>query len=190
MAAAMEPIAPPQVERSSPSGTAASPPPLPPAPPSLYPPERRFPTAIIGSSMLALLVIVVVVLRLLPNASPSAPSPAAQTDQIALTAVRPVAPPAAAGGAVLPTQVSFAPGTTSVDIEVSSGGATVQAPVTVSVSAGPSAPPIIDATYLLNPSGETVITLTPPGGPFAAGDYSVAITANGLRLGATAFDVR
>ena len=95
-----------------------------------------------------------------------------------------------AGGAVLPTQVSFAPGTTSVDIEVSSGGATVQAPVTVSVSAGPSAPPIIDATYLLNPSGETVITLTPPGGPFAAGDYSVAITANGLRLGATAFDVR
>ncbi len=186
----MESIASPQVERYSPSGAAAPPPPLPPAPPTLYPPERHFPTAIIGSSLLALLVIVVVVLRLLPNASPAAPAPSTPTDQIALTAVRPVSPPAAAGGAMLPTQVSFAAGTTSVDIEVSSGGATVQAPVTVSVSVGQAAQPIIDATYLLNPSGETVITLTPAGGAFAPGDYSVAITANGLRLGATAFDVR
>ncbi len=187
--AAMEPIASPPVERFSPHG-APPPPPPPPVPPSADPPGRHFPTAIIGSSLLALIVIVVVVLRLLPTASPAPAAPAGPTDQVALTAVRPVASAASAGDSMLRTQVSFPAGTTTVDIEVSSGGAAVLAPVTVSVSVGQPARLLIDATYLLNPSGETVISLTPAGGAFAPGDYAVAITADGLRLGATAFDVR
>ncbi len=191
MAAAMEPIGAPPVERFPSPGTPPPPPP-PTAPPPPDPPGRHLPTAIIGSSLLALIVAAVVVLRLLPGASPALlPSaPRGPTGHVALTAVRPVAPITSGGGATLPTQVSFPAGTATVDIEVSSGGATVQAPVSVSVSVGQPARTVIDATYLLNPSGETVITLTPAGGAFAPGDYSVAITAGGLRLGATAFDVR
>ncbi len=192
MAAAMEPIGSPPVERFTPPGVEGPPPPPAATPPIPDPPGRHFPAAIVGSSLLALLVIVVVLLKLLPGVSP-APAPSATagpTDHVALTAVRPVAPAAPGGGAMLPTQVSFPAGTATVDIEVSSGGVAVQAPVSVSVSVGQPARTVIVATYLLNPSGETVISLTPAGGAFAPGEYSVAITAGGQRLGATSFDVR
>jgi len=191
MAAAMEPIASPSMERPSPPRAAAMPPPPPPPALAAEPPQgRRFPTAIIGSSLLALIVVAVVVLRLLSSAPHAPAAPPGPKGHIALTAVRPVASAVAPGGALLPTQVSFAEGTRTVDIEVSSGGATVQAPVTVAVSVGQPSHMIIDATYLLNQSGETVISLTPPGGAYAPGDYSVAITTNGQLLGATVFDVR
>ena len=70
-----------------------------------------------------------------------------------------------------------------VDIEVNSGGSAGQAPVHVVVALGQTAQTIIQNDYVLSPTGATVIPLTPPGGGFAPGNYSVTITYGGELVG-------
>jgi hypothetical protein len=186
--AAMEPIASPTLERVTPPPPRAQPPAQ--APESVLasePPEHhRFPIAIVGSALLGLVVILVIVLRLL-HSTPAGPSTV--IGQIELTAVRPVASSAPAGGLVPPTQVSFPAGTRTVSIEVNSSAAHGQALVDVIVSAGDPPAAIINHSYVLDPSGDTLIPLAPASGGFAPGEYSVTITRDGATLGSTAFDV-
>jgi hypothetical protein len=161
----------------------------PPEPPP--PPEHHFsrtPVAIIGSSLIGLVLIAVIAVHLLQGgAAVQAPSPA--RGEISLTGVRPVASAPAAGSAVPVTQVSFPARTAVVDIEVNSGGAQGQAPVQVVVTLGLPAQTIIQNDYVLSPTGATVIPLTPPGGGFAPGNYSVTISYRGELLGSTVFAV-
>jgi hypothetical protein len=143
--------------------------------------------AIIGSAVIGLIVILVLVLRLLHSA-PGAPT--AVTGQIALTDVRPVASSGPLAGTLPPTQVSFPAGTATVSIDVNSGTRAGQAPVEIVVTVGPLTQSIIDRNYVLNASGQTIIPLTPAGGTYAPGDYTVTITSDGSTLGSTEFEVR
>jgi hypothetical protein len=183
----MEPIPEPPVERTpspasqAPSSTHSSEFPYPNEAPS----HHRVAAAIIGAGLIAV-VLVLVVPRLLPGA-PTTPNTV--ITQVALTAVRPVASSPPVGGPVPPTQISFPAGTRTVSIDVNSATAQGQAPVEIEVSTG--APPltIVDNDYVLNPSGDTVIPLSPSNGTFASGDYTVTITHDGDTLGSTAFEV-
>jgi hypothetical protein len=149
------------------------------------PGHHRFP-AIIGA-VITLAVLAVIGVRLLPG---SRPAPATPTAQIALTAVRPVAPAAPVGGLVPPTQVSFPAGTSTVSIDVNSSAATGHAPVEIRVGVGQPAQTLIDHEYVLDASGNTLIPLTPASGTYAPGDYTVTIMSNGATVGSTAFQVR
>ena len=137
LAAAMEPIATPLVEHGA-GLPNAMPPLLPPdlAPPMPPPAYHGFPAKIVGAGIVGatgLIVIAVAALHLF-HAAP--PAPTATPDHVALTAVRPVAFSAPAGGPVPPTQVSFPAGTATVSIEVNSGTTSGQAPVEIVVSGG------------------------------------------------------
>ncbi len=191
MAAAMEVIATPVAERGT-APASALPPLMPPdvAPPMDPPAHHRFPAKLLGSGVVGLAGIVVIAIATLHLFHAAPPPPAATTDQIALTAVRPVSSSGPAGGLAPPTQVSFPSGTATVSIEVSSGTASGQAPVEILVSGG--APPVTvsDHDYVLDSSGATLIALTAPGATFAPGDYTVTISSNGATLGSTAFEVR
>jgi hypothetical protein len=186
----MEPIATPPVEY----GTAQTglPPLLPPdlAPPMDPPSHHRFPGAMLGSGAVGLTGLIVIAVASLHLFHAAPPSPAATIGHIALTAVRPVASPAPAGGPVPQTQVSFPAGTATVSIEVNSGTGAGRAPVEILVSGG--APPVTvgDHDYILDSSGETLIALNAPGGTFAPGDYTVTISSSGATIGSTAFEVR
>jgi hypothetical protein len=191
LAAAMEPIATPLVEH----GTApanALPPLMPPdvAPPMDPPSHHHFPAKVLGSGVLGLIGLIVIAVAGLHLFHAAPPTRAPATDQIALTAVRPVAASPPAGGQVPPTQVSFPSGTGTVSIEVSSGTTSGQAPVEILVSGGQPPVTVSDHDYVLDASGATLIALTAPGGTFAPGDYSVTISSNGATIGSTAFEVR
>jgi hypothetical protein len=181
LAAAMEPVSAPiqGAPEYSPSRPLAPPP-----PPAHH--RSRLPFAVIGSSFLVLVAVIAVHLL---NTGTAVQAPTHSIGQISLTGVRPVASAPAAGGAVPVTQVSFPAKTTVVDIEVNSGGAAGQAPVQVVVTVGQPAQTVIANAYVLNQSGSTVIPLTPPGGVFAPGDYSVTITYKGAPVGSTEFAV-
>ena len=188
LAAAMEPIATPAVERAAPEraasqATAMS---YEPPPPLEHHRSWILPAAI-GSSLILLIVIVVAGVHFLTGGNSEHPrSPS--TAQIQLTGVRPLAS-APAAGSIPPTQVSFPAKTSVVDIEVNSGGQAGQAPVQVVVRVGQPAQAIIQNAYVLSQSGATVIPLASPGGAFAPGEYTVTITYKGTLLGATAFAV-
>jgi hypothetical protein len=147
------------------------------------------PAAIIGAGLVGL-VIVGIGFRLHPSTSHSGPSRA--TSPISLTAVRPVAAPARAGGSIPATQVSFPARTSTVSIEVDAAATARQAPVEIVVSVGQPATIFLDNAYILNASGATLIPLTPPNGGFPPGDYAVRISesSTGTTLGTTAFEVR
>jgi hypothetical protein len=189
LAAAMEPIATPTLERGVPAGatflgsTHAAPPP---------PPEHHRstkPLAIFGLSIVAIILLSVGALHFLSGGA-AVQTPSRSTTQILLTGVRPLASVPAAGGTVPATQVSFPAKTSVVDIEVNSGGPVGQAPVHIVVTVGQPAQTIIENDYVLSQSGATVIPLTAVGGTFATGDYTVTITYRGALLGSTAFAVR
>lgn len=187
----MEPIATPLVEHGA-GLPNAMPPLLPPdlAPPMPPPAYHGFPAKIVGAGIVGatgLIVIAVAALHLF-HAAP--PAPTATPDHVALTAVRPVAFSAPAGGPVPPTQVSFPAGTATVSIEVNSGTTSGQAPVEILVSGGEPAVTVSDHDYVLDLSGATLIALTAPGGTFAPGDYTVTLSSDGDLLGSTAFEVR
>jgi hypothetical protein len=189
----MEPIAVLPMASVPAAASAAPPAPSPSdAGPRYEPPSHhRFPAVIIGSGLVGVILAVALGLRLLP--SPRHPAPARVTTSVALTAVRPVAAPARAGGAVPTTQVSFPSGTSTVSIEVDAAAAARQAPVEIMVSVGQPAATIIDNNYILDSSGATLIPLSPPTGGFPAGDYTVTISGSGddgATLGTTAFEVR
>ena len=188
LAAAMEPVPSPAVERLAPRRAT-----LPLRPPEPLPPleyhRSRTPLVVIGSTLVGLVLIAVIAIRLLQG-GPAPNAPTRSTGEFALTGVRPVASAPGVGGAVPVTQVSFPSKTTVVDIEVNSGGAAGQTPVQVVVTAGQPAQTIIQNDYVLSPSGDTVIPLASPGGTFAPGDYSVTITDKGELLGSTSFSVR
>lgn len=191
LALAMEPIATLPVESLAAAGSAPPPgPPEDPAHPYHPPAHHRFPTTIIGAGLVGLVVAAAVGIHLLPSAPPSAP--AQVTTPVALTAVRPVAAPARAGGSIPTTQVSFPAGTSTVSIEVDAAATRQQAPVEIVVSVGQPAAAIIDNNYILNSSGATLIPLTSPSGGFPPGDYSVTISesSDNTTLGTTAFEVR
>jgi hypothetical protein len=189
LAAAMEPIATPVVERgmAPPNGL---PPLLPPevAPPMDPPAHHRFPAKLLGSGVVGLSGVIVIAVAGLHIFHAAPVAPAATTDQIALTAVRPVA--SSVPGPVPPTQVSFPSGTGTVSIEVNSGSTSGQAPVEILVVGGQPPVTVSDHDYVLDSSGATLIALTSPGGTFAPGDYSVTISSNGATIGSTAFEVR
>jgi len=190
LAAAMEPIATPIVERTEPGRVAHQATTMalePPPPPEHH--RSRAPLAIIGSTFTGLIVIGVAALHFL-GGSAAAPPPDRPSAQILLTGVRPLAAAPAAGGSVPATQVSFPAKTSVVDIEVNSGGPAGQAPVQIVVTAGQPAQRIIQNDYVLSQSGDTVIPLAPPGGDFAPGEYTVTITYKGAPLGSTAFAVQ
>jgi hypothetical protein len=187
VAAAMEPVAAARLDpmaiadevlRSQASDLA-----LPPEPPA----HHGVRVALIGAGVIGLVVALVIGLRLLPA---SRPSPPPVTDQIALTAVRPVASSAPVGGVIPPTQISFPVGTSTVSIDVNSGPEVGQAPVEILVSVGQPAQTLIDHSYVLNASGDTLIALSPASGTFAPGNYTVTIRSNGANVGSTAFAVR
>ena len=189
LAAAMEPIATPTLERGVPAGptlmgsTQVAPPP---------PPEHHRsakPLAIFGSSIIAVILLSLVAVHFLSGGS-AVQTPSRSTTQILLTGVRPLASAPAAGGTVPATQVSFPARTSVVDIEVNSGGPAGQAPVHIVVTVGQPAHTIIQNDYVLSQSGATVIPLTAAGGAFATGEYTVTITYKGALLGSTAFAVR
>lgn len=191
LALAMEPVPAVPIESAPPA--ASAPPPGPPADasgPYDPPAHHRFPAAVIGAGLVGLVVIVGIGLRLLP--STSHPAPIRSTSPISLTAVRPVAAPARAGGSIPATQVSFPAGTSTVSIEVDAVATARQAPVEIVVSVGQPATILLDNDYILDASGATLIPLTPPTGGFPPGDYAVTIneSSNGTRLGTTAFEVR
>jgi hypothetical protein len=187
IAAAMEPIAAAHIEPVAAPGTQ----PRVQTPDVAYPTEppahHRFPAAMIGAGVIGLIVILAIGLRLLPA---SRTTPPAVTAQIALTAVRPVASSASAGDVIPPTQISFPAGTSTVSIDVNSGGKAGQAPVEILVRVGQPAQTLIDHEYVLDTSGDTLIALTPASGTYAPGNYTVTIISNGARLGATTFEVR
>jgi hypothetical protein len=183
LAAAMEPIAVPAPHASMSPLRPPQPPPL------LEHHASRLPLAVIGSSLVGILLIAAVAIRLAIG-SAAAPSPAHATEQISLTGVRPVATAAAQAGASPVTQVSFPAKTSVIDIEVNSGGAAGQQPVEIAVALGHPAQTISENAYVLDPSGDTVVPLMPPGASFAPGDYTVTITYRGALLGATSFSVR
>lgn len=182
LAAAMEPIAVAAPDRSM---TALRPPQ---PPPPLEHHASRLPLAVIGSSLLGVLLIAAVAVRIVIG-SPAAQSPAHATEPISLTGVRPVATAAAQQGASPVTQVSFPARTSVVDIEVNSGRAAGQQPVEIAVALGHPAQTISENAYVLDPSGDTVVPLMPPGATFAPGDYTVTITYRGALLGSTTFSV-
>jgi hypothetical protein len=191
LAAAMEPIATPLVEHGT-APASALPPLMPPdvAPPMDPPGHHRFPAKMLGSGVVGLTGVIVIAVAALHLFHAAPPAPAPTTHQIALTAVRPVASSAPAGGPVPPTQVSFPSGTGTVSIEVNSGTTSGQAPVEILVSGGQPPVTVIDHEYVLDSSGATLIALTAPGGTFAPADYTVTISSNGATLGSTAFQVR
>jgi len=188
----MEPITAPLVEHAT-GLSNALPPLMPPdvAPPMDPPAHHRFPAKILGSGVVGLIGVIVIAVAALHlfQAAPPAPT-TATTDQIALTAVRPVASAAPAGGPVPPTQVSFPSGTGTVSIEVDSGTTSGRAPVEILVSGGQPLVEVSDHDYVLDSSGATLIALTAPGGTFAPGDYTVTISSSGATIGSTAFEVR
>ncbi len=148
----------------------------------------RLPLAIIGSSLVGVLLIAGLAIRLFTSSTAAEP-PAHGIQQISLTGVRPVATAAAPGGASPITQVSFPARTAVVDIEVNSGGAAGQQPVEIAVALGHPSQTITANAYVLDPSGDTVVPLTPPGASFAPGDYTVTISYRGTVLGSTTFSV-
>jgi hypothetical protein len=156
---------------------------LPPEPPA----HHGFRSALIGAGVIGLIAVLVIGLRLLPA---SRPSPPPVTAPIALTAVRPVASSAPVGGVVPPTQISFPAGTSTVSIDVNSARKAGQAPVEIVVSVGQPAQTLIDHSYVLDASGDTLIALIPASGAYAPGDYKVTIRSNGATIGSTAFEVR
>jgi len=156
------------------------------APPS-GPAHHRFPATIVGAGLIGLAVILMITLRVLPAPRPA---PTAVTGQIALTAVRPVASSAPAGGLLPPTQISFPAGTPTVSIVVNSGGPAGHAPVEIQVTVGQPDQTIIDHEFVLDASGTTLIPLSPANGTFAPGNYRVTIISNGATVGSTAFEVR
>jgi hypothetical protein len=185
VAAAMEPVA---AARVAPVAASGEPPrsqaldfALPPEPPA----HHEFRVALIAAGAIGLIAVLAIGLRLLPASRPSAPP---VTAQIALTAVRPVA--SSVGGVVPPTQISFPAGTSTVSIDVNSGRKAGQAPVEILVSVGQPAQTIIDHSYVLDASGDTLIALTPASGTYAPGNYTVTIRGNGATIGSTAFEVR
>jgi hypothetical protein len=184
----MEPVLPPVLEYGAPPlrGTIPLRPPQP--PPPLQHHRWGTPLVIIGSGLLGAALIAMVAIRLL-QAGATVQTPTHITQQIALTGVRPVAAAPPAAGVAAETQVSFPAKTSVVDIEVNSGAAAGQAPVQVAVALGDPAETIIQNAYVLNPTGDTVIPLTPPGAAFAPGDYTVTISYRGALLGSTAFAV-
>ncbi|MGA8415263.1 MAG: hypothetical protein WB808_01435 [Candidatus Dormiibacterota bacterium] len=188
VAAAMEPILSPIAEAGAPHrGSLSQLPPEP--PPPLEHHRSRLPLAVIGSTLVGILLIALITIRLLqPAAAPQTPAHTAQ--EISLTGVRPVASAPGGTGTVPETQVSFPAKTPVVDIEVNSGGPAGQAPVQIVVSVGQPAQTIIQNAYVLNQSGATVVALSPPGGGFAPGNYTVTITYRGELVGSTAFAVR
>lgn len=187
LAAAMEPVLSPAVERTAPPrGTFSVRPPEP--PPPLEHHRSKMPLVVIGSSLIAVVVVALLMIRLL-QAGTAVPAPMNSPGEIALTGVRPVAAAPPTGGAVPVTQVSFPAMTAVVDIEVNSGGAAGQAPVQVVVTLGQPAQTIIQNDYVLSPAGATVIPLMPPGGGFAPGNYTVTISYKGDLVGSTAFAV-
>jgi len=181
LAAAMEPIPTPAPLRATSSLRPPEPPPLPGHHAS------RLPLVVIGSSLLGILLIAGLAIRLFTGSAAVLPSSRA-TQQISLTGVRPVAT-AAVQGASPVTQVSFPARTAVVNIEVNSGGAAGQQPVEIAVAVGHPAQVVSDNAYVLAPSGDTVVPLTPPGATFAPGDYTVTITYRGALLGSTSFSV-
>jgi hypothetical protein len=183
LAAAMEPIPVPAPHRS----TALLRPPEPPPLPAYH--ASRLPLAVLGSSLIGIMVIVGIAIHVLTGGAALSP-PAHAIQQISLTGVRPVATAPTQGGASPTTQVSFPARTAVVDIEVNSGGAAGQEPVVIAVALGHPAQTITQNAYVLAQSGDTVVPLTPPGGSFAPGDYTVTITYRGTLLGSTAFSVR
>jgi hypothetical protein len=187
LAAAMEPIATPALERGVPAGTTflGSPHAAPPPPPEHH--RSRMPLAIIGPSVIALILVSLVAVHVLSGGPVQAPS--GSTTQILLTGVRPLASAPAGGGTIPATQVSFPAKTSVVDIEVNSGGPAGQAPVHIVVTVGQPAHTIIQNDYVLSQSGATVIPLSAVGGTFATGEYTVTITYKGALLGSTAFAV-
>lgn len=189
LAAAMEPIATPILERGVPAGATflGSPHAAPPPPPEHH--RSRMPLAMVGSTVVALIVVSVVALHLVSGGS-GVQTPSRSATEILLTGVRPLASAPAGGGTIPATQVSFPAKTSTVDIEVNSGGPAGQAPVHIVVTMGRPAQTIIQNDYVLGQSGATVIPLTPAGGSFAAGEYTVTITYKGALLGSTAFAVR
>ncbi len=187
----MEPIAALPIASEPATANGAPPVSSPPGGPRYEPPSHhRSPALIIGSGLVGVILAVSLGLRLLP--APTHPAPAQVTSPVSLTAVRPVAAPARAGGAVPATQVSFPSGTSTVSIEVDAAAAARQAPVEIVVSVGQPAATIIDNNYILDSSGATLIPLSPPTGGFPAGDYTVTISgsSDGTTLGTTAFEVR
>jgi hypothetical protein len=187
----MEPIAMLPVESLAAAGSAPPPaPPEDPAHPYSPPGHHRFPATIIGAGMIGLVVAAAVGINMLPAAP--RPAPAQVTTPVALTAVRPVAAPARAGGSIPTTQVSFPAGTATVSIEVDAAATKRQAPVEIVVTVGQPAAALIDNNYILNASGATLIPLTSPTGGFPPGDYSVTISqsSDNTTLGTTAFEVR
>ena len=191
LALAMEPIPALPIESAPAAGFA---PPL--APPTEAghpydpPAHHRYPAAIIGTGLIGLVVVMGFGLRLLPSAPH--PAPAQTSSPVSLTAVRPVAAPARAGGSIPATQVSFPAGTSTVSIEVDAASTARQAPVEIVVSVGQPAATLLDHSYILNASGATLIPLSPPTGGFPPGDYAVTISesSGGITLGTTAFEVR
>jgi len=190
LALAMEPIPIVPIESAPAAGSAAPPGPPTEAHPYGPPMHHRFPAAIIAPGLVGLVVIAGFGLRLLP--STSHPAPAHATSPVSLTAVRPVAAAAHAGGSIPATQVSFPAGTSTVSIEVDAAATARQAPVEIVVSVGQPATILLDNAYILNASGATLIPLSPPTGGFPPGDYAVTISqsGSGATLGATAFEVR
>jgi hypothetical protein len=182
LAAAMEPIPAPALLRSTAPLRPPEPPPLPEHHASRLP-------LVIGASLLGLLLIAGVAIHMFSGGSAVSP-PAHTTQQISLTGVRPVATAATQGGASPTTQVSFPASTSVVNIEVNSGGTAGQEPVEIAVGLGHPAQTITQNAYVLAPSGDTVVPLTPPGASFAPGDYTVTITYRGALLGSTTFSVR
>jgi hypothetical protein len=187
VAAAMEPVAAARLEAMAAPGelprSPASDLALPPEPPA----HHGVRAALIGAGVIGLIVVLVVALRLLPASRPSLPP---VTAQIALTAVRPVASSAPVRGVVPPTQISFPAGTSTVSIDVNSGRKAGQAPVEILVSVGQPAQTLIDHSYVLDASGDTLIALAPASGTYAPGNYTVTIRSSGATIGSTAFEVR
>jgi hypothetical protein len=186
LAAAMEPVAAARLELAAPGElprSQASDLALPPEPPA----HHGIRIAAIGAGVIGLIVVLVIGLRLLPAARPAAPP---VTAQIALTAVRPVAPSAPVGGVIPPTQISFPAGTSTVSIDVNSVRKAGQSPVEILVSVGQPAQTLIDHSYVLDASGDTLIALTPASGAYAPGNYTVTIRSDGATIGSTAFEVR
>jgi hypothetical protein len=189
LAAAMETIATPILERGAPAGATflGSPHAAPPPPPEHH--RSMVPLAIFGSMVIALILASVGAVHFLSGGG-AVQTPSHPATQILLTGVRPLASAPAGGGTIPATQVSFPAKTSVVDIEVNSGGPAGQAPVHIVVTMGQPAQTIIQNDYVLSQSGATVIPLTAVGGTFATGEYTVTITYKGALLGSTAFAVR
>jgi hypothetical protein len=151
-------------------------------------------------TVLALLVaaaaafVAVNLLHIFPNSSGP---PGAHAPRVTLTSLRPVAVAAAQDAATAPTRTSFPGGTATVFLDVRYQGNAAATPLQIAVSARPAGATsststgamVLNRNFLLDGSGDTVISLTAPAGAFAPGAYVVVARVDGTVAGTCAFVV-